>query len=50
MLTLLHPATGQVRVQGVISSANAVLHPWLQRTLSEILETLPPASVRRLLL
>ena len=47
MLTLLHPATGQVRVQGVISSANAVLHPWLQRTLSEILETLPPAPVIR---
>jgi len=47
MLTLLHPATGQVRVQGVISSANAVLHPWLQRELSEILETLPPAPVIR---
>lgn len=45
MLTLLHPATGQVRVQGVISSANAVLHPWLQRELSEVLEALPPSPV-----
>jgi len=32
LLTLLHPATGQVRVQGVISSANVVLHLWLHFT------------------
>ena len=41
LLTLLHPTTGQVRVQGVISSANVVLHPWLQEQLSAILAALP---------
>jgi hypothetical protein len=44
LLTLLHPATGGVRVKGVISSANVVLHPWLQEQLSAIVETLPPAT------
>ena len=44
LLTLLHPATGGVRVKGVISSANVVLHPWLQEQLSAIVETLPPAA------
>jgi hypothetical protein len=46
MLTLLHPATGQVRVQGVISSANVVLHPWLQQELGAILQELPPVVVQ----
>ena len=41
MLTLLHPATGQVRVKGVISSTNAVLHPWLKEEISSILSALP---------
>jgi hypothetical protein len=41
LLTLLHPATGTVRVKGVISSANVVLHPWLQEQLSAIVEELP---------
>jgi len=31
-----------VRVKGVISGANAVLHPWLQEQLSAIVEELPP--------
>ncbi len=44
LLTLLHPATGQVRVQGVISSANAILHPWLQRELSILVAALPPVA------
>jgi hypothetical protein len=44
LLTLLHPASGQVRVQGVISGTNAVLHPWLQEQLSTIVEKLPPAE------
>jgi transposase len=44
LLTLLHPASGQVRAKGVISGANVVLHPWLQEQLSAILETLPPAA------
>ena len=43
LLTLFHPASGQVRVQGVLSSANSILHPWLKTELSAILATLPEA-------
>jgi hypothetical protein len=52
-LTLFHPASGQVRVKGVRSAPNAVLHPWLQAELTAILaalpepESLPPAETRR---
>jgi DDE superfamily endonuclease len=42
-LNLFHPATGEVRARGVTSSANVVLHPWLQAELSSILASLPPA-------
>jgi transposase len=45
LLTLFHPASGQVRVEGVTSSCNAVLHPWLKAELTKILETLPEGSV-----
>ena len=41
LLTLFHPASGQVRVKGVTSAANAVLHPWLEAELTAILETVP---------
>lgn len=44
LLTLFHPATGAVRVKGVLSSANALLHPWLQTELSSIVATLPEAA------
>ena len=37
-MTLLHPATGEVRAKGVISVTNAVFHPWLQEQLLSILE------------
>jgi hypothetical protein len=37
VLTLFHPATGAVRLEGVTSCPNTVLHPWLQNELSEIL-------------
>ncbi len=40
-LTLFHPASGQVRVKGVRSCPNAVLHPWLQAELGSILAGLP---------
>jgi hypothetical protein len=43
LLTLFHPATGHVRVKGVTSSANVVLHPWLKAELSTILRSLPEA-------
>jgi DDE superfamily endonuclease len=46
LFTLLHPGTGQVRVQGVISSSNAVLHPWLKAQLSAIVQALPPVGLR----
>ncbi len=39
-LTLFHPASGEVRVKGVRSCTNAVLHPWLQAELAAILATL----------
>jgi len=41
LLTLCHPATGTVRVKGVTSAPNVVLHPWLQTDLEDILKTLP---------
>lgn len=45
LLTLFHPASGQVRVRGVTSCTNAVLHPWMRQTLSEVLQSLPVATV-----
>ena len=44
MLTLFHPADGQVRVKGVKTTTNAVLHPWLKDELSAVLATLPKAA------
>jgi len=41
LLTLFHPSDGRVRVKGVTSSANAVLHPWLKAELGAILAALP---------
>ncbi len=41
LLTLFHPASGQVRVKGVTRTTNAVLHPWLKGELLAILQTLP---------
>lgn len=43
---MLHPATGAVRVKGVQSTANAVLHPWLKAELAAILATLPAPTTR----
>jgi len=42
LLTLFHPASGEVRVRGVRRATNEVLHPWLKEELSTVLETLPP--------
>jgi hypothetical protein len=41
LLTLFHPATGQLRVKGVTSTTNAVLHAWLKEQLLTILAQLP---------
>ena len=57
LLTLFRPATGELRAKGVVSATNAVLHPWLQEQLSEVLaaieqahprEELPPEAERPL--
>jgi hypothetical protein len=45
LMTLFQPATGEVRVKGVRSCTNAVLHPWLEEHLTAILETLPPPQL-----
>jgi len=41
LLTLFHPADGQVRVKGVTSCPNSVLHPWLKQQLTDVLAALP---------
>ncbi len=45
-LTLFHPASGVVRVKGVTSTANAIVHPWLEAELSAILAALPEPQVQ----
>ena len=44
VLTLFHPHDGQVRVKGVESATNAVLHLWLKGELTDILNALPEVS------
>ena len=41
ILTLFHPATGQVRLKGVTDSTNATLHAWLKQQLTAILADRP---------
>lgn len=41
LLTLLHPASGRLRIKGVLRCTNAVLHPWLKEQFSQILAGLP---------
>jgi len=41
ILTLFHPATGEVRVKGVTDSTNATLHAWLKQQLTAILADRP---------
>src|SRR3954468_16649357 len=44
ILTLFHPASGQVRLQPANHCTNAVLHPWVREQLGAILAELPPPS------
>jgi len=41
VMTLFHPADGQVRVKGVTTCRNTILHAWLKQELTAILLTLP---------
>lgn len=41
IMTLFHPATGEVRLRGVENVTNAVLHPWIKEQISQILASLP---------
>src|SRR3712207_859601 len=44
ILTLFHPATGQVRLQSATRCTNALPHPWPRERLSEILAELPSSG------
>ena len=46
-LTLFHPADGHVRLHGVTACTNAVLHPWLKRELTAVLDALPACRPTR---
>jgi hypothetical protein len=41
LLTLFHPATGELCAKGVTSATNHVLHPWLESELAPVLAQLP---------
>lgn len=44
LLRLFRPATGEVRAEGVTRATNAVLHPWLQAELTQVLAALPDVT------
>jgi transposase len=44
ILTLFHPATGEVRVQPATRGTNAALHGWLKQALAAIVAALPAAA------
>jgi hypothetical protein len=46
VLTLFHPADGHVRLRGVTTCPNAVLHPWLERELTDVLAAMPEPPER----
>jgi len=41
---LFRPATGELRAKAVTNAPNAVLHPWLQEEVEQILAPLPPPA------
>ena len=45
LLTLFRPASGELHAKGVTSSANAILHPWLESALTVLLEQHPVLPV-----
>ena len=44
LMTLFHPASGQVQVKGVRATPNIVLHAWLHHEIDDVLNRLPPDS------
>jgi len=46
VLTLFHPADGQVRVEGVTSCPNTVLHGWLKQELAAVLASMRTPSAK----
>lgn len=44
LLTLFHPASGEVRARGVRQTTNAILHPWLREELASVVEGLPEGN------
>jgi hypothetical protein len=44
IMTLFHPSNGEVRLKGVPSCTNAVLHPWLQEQCTQILASSCPRN------
>jgi hypothetical protein len=46
VLTLFHPADGHVRVEGVTSCPNTVLHGWLKQELAAVLAAMPAPPAR----
>jgi DDE superfamily endonuclease len=46
VLTLFHPADGRVRVEGVTTCPNTVLHGWLKRELTAVLAAMPTPSAK----
>ena len=45
-LTLFRPATGEVRVKGVTTCPNTVLHAWLKQEITAVLAMLPEPTAR----
>jgi DDE superfamily endonuclease len=45
LLTLFRPATGVLRAKGVEHATNAILHPWRQEELAQVLAERPAVSV-----
>jgi hypothetical protein len=45
LLTLFHPADGHVRVKGVATTTNTVLHGWLKTELTAVLASLPTVDM-----
>ena len=45
VMTLFHPADGEVRVKGVTACPNTVLHGWLKEELTAILAQLPTPPI-----